>query len=156
MRQDGFTLIEVLITITIISILASILVPISNLAVQRSKEMELRQNLRTIRAAIDDYKKAFDDGRIKKNIGDSGYPVDLITLEQGVSDIKSPDGRKVRFIRRIPKDPFDEGHAVEPHETWGLRSYQSDPDAPMEGDDVYDVYSKAEGTAIDGTLYRDW
>lgn len=156
MRQDGFTLIEVLITITIISILASILIPISNLAVQRSKEMELRRDLRNIRTAIDEYKKAFDEGRVKRNVGDSGYPADLITLEQGVSDVKSPDGKKIRFIRRIPADPFYEGLAAEPHETWGLRSYQSDPDDPMEGDDVYDVYSKAEGTAIDGTLYRDW
>lgn len=157
MDQRGFTYIELVITISIIAILAAVIMPLSQLSVKRTKEAELKQNLRIIRTAIDDYKKVWDEGKIKKNIGESGYPPDLKTLVDGVDDASSAQsGRKIRFLRRIPRDPMSMDKEAAPEETWGLRSYQSPPDDPQEGDDVFDVYSKSEEEAIDGTFYRDW
>lgn len=157
MRQKGFTLIEVLITITILAILASAVIPLSQMSVKRNKELELRNNLRTIRRGIDEYKRAWDEGRIRKTVGESGYPPGLKTLVDGIDDAKSPQaGKKIRFLRRIPGDPLSKDTALPPEKTWGLRSYQSGPDDPEEGDDVFDVYSKNEDIAIDGTPYRSW
>lgn len=157
MGQKGLTLIELLITITILMILASVAMPLSFMAVKRAKETELRQNLRAMRGAIDDYKKAWDQGKVKKNIADTGYPPNLATLVDGVDDITSPQGgRKIIFLRRIPRDPMDNDHTKAPDKTWGLRSYSSPPDAPKEGDDVFDVFSMSAETAIDGTRYSEW
>lgn len=157
MGEKGLTLIEILITITIIAILASAVIPLSKMSVKRSKEMELRQNLRAIRTAIDGYKKAWDEGKIRKSVGDSGYPPDLATLEEGIEDASSAQsGKIIRFIRRVPRDPMNDDMILKPAETWGLRSYQSSPEEPEEGDDVYDVYSKSEDIAIDETPYRSW
>lgn len=156
MKHNGFTLIEVLVTITIITILASIVIPLSQVSIKRSKEMELRQNLRMIRTAIDEYKRAWDEGKIKRSIGESGYPPALKTLEDGVVNAQTPDGSRIRFIRKVPRDPLNGDSSAEPHETWGLRSYESPPDDPKEGADVFDIYSKSEEIAIDGTRYRDW
>lgn len=156
MKHNGFTLIEVLVTITIITILASIIIPLSQVSIKRSEEMELRQNLRMIRTAIDEYKRAWDEGKIKRSTGESGYPPTLKTLEDGVVNAQSPDGSRIRFIRKVPRDPFNGDSSAEPHETWGLRSYESGPDDPKEGADVFDVYSKSEEVAIDTTPYRDW
>lgn len=157
MGHKGFTLIEILITVTILAILASAVMPLSKMSVKRSKETELRENLRTMRKAIDEYKRAWDEGRIRKNAGESGYPPDLKTLVDGVEDAASPQsGKKIRFLRRIPRDPMNPETSAASHETWGLRSYQSDPEDPKEGDDVFDVYSRSDDTAIDGTLYKTW
>ncbi|MBW7956962.1 MAG: type II secretion system protein [Deltaproteobacteria bacterium] len=157
MDKNGFTYIELVITVSIIAILAAVIMPLSQLSSKRAKEAELRQNLRVIRTAIDDYKRAWDEGRIKKSIGESGYPPDLMTLVEGIEDAASPQsGKMIRFLRRVPRDPMAEDKDIGPEETWGLRSYQSPPDEPEEGDDVFDVYSKSEGQAIDGTYYRDW
>lgn len=157
MAEKGITLIEIIITITILAILASAIIPLSHMTVKRTKEMELRQNLRAIRTAIDDYKKAWSEGKIKKSIEDSGYPPDLRTLEEGVDDASAAQsGKKIMFIRRIPRDPMNEDATLKPAETWGLRSYQSGPDEPEEGEDVYDIYSNCEDIAIDGTPYRSW
>ncbi|MBI5599574.1 MAG: type II secretion system protein [Deltaproteobacteria bacterium] len=154
MDQKGITLIELLITVTILAVLASVVVPFSQMSVKRQKEVELRRNLRIIRNAIDGYKRAWDEGRVKKNVGESGYPPDLASLVSGVDDITSAEGRKIRFLRRVPPDPMSQG--MDPMRAWGLRSYESDFDSPEEGDDVYDVYSKSDEIAIDGTPYRSW
>lgn len=157
MDQKGLTLIELLITVSILALLASVVLPLSKMTVKRAKEAELKQSLRVIRTALDDYKKAWDEGRIKKSVGESGYPPDLMTLAEGVEDASSSEsGHKIRFLRRIPRDPMDEDKDMAPQETWGLRSYESDADDPREGDDVFDVYSKSEDKAIDGTYYKDW
>lgn len=157
MGQKGITLIELLITIAILAVLASVIMPLSEMTIKRSKEAELRESLRIIRTAIDGYKKAWDEGSIKKSVGESGYPPDLKTLVDGVEDAKSPvAGKKIRFLRRVPRDPMDGDKTKSGEETWGLRCYESEPDDPSEGNDVFDVYSKSEGTAIDGTSYRDW
>ena len=157
MGQKGLILIELLITITILAILASVIIPLSEMTVKRQKELELRRNLRIIRTAIDDYKRAWDDGRITKKVGESGYPPELQILVVGVNDIKSPEfGRKIRFLRRVPRDPMHPDKTLLPEETWGLRSYESEPENPRPGDDVFDVYSLSEETAIDGTLYNTW
>lgn len=157
MGEKGFTLIELLITITIVAILASIVMPLSEMSVKRSKEMELRRNLRTIRTAIDGYKRAWDEGKIEKEAGASGYPPDLLVLVEGVEDASSPEAdTMLRFLRRIPRDPMNDDKSLEPEETWGLRSYRSEPDDPEEGEDVFDVFSKSDGIAIDGTPYSSW
>lgn len=157
MGHKGFTLIEVLITVTILAILASAVMPLSKMSVKRAKETELREDLRTMRKAIDEYKRAWDEGRIRKNAGESGYPPDLKTLVDGVEDAASPQsGKKIRFLRRIPRDPMNPETSAASHETWGLRSYQSDADDPKEGEDVFDVYSRSDGVAIDGTIYKTW
>lgn len=157
MDRNGFTYIELVITVAIISILAAVIMPLSELSKKRSMEAELRQNLRVIRTAIDDYKRAWDEGKLKKTVGESGYPPDLKTLVEGVEDASSAQsGRMIRFLRRIPKDPMSTDTDVPAEETWGLRSYQSPPDDPQEGEDVFDIYSKSEEQAIDGSFYKDW
>lgn len=157
MGQKGLTLIELLITITILAVLASVALPLSEMSVKRSREVELKRSLRTIRTAIDEYKRNWDEGKIKKNIGDSGYPPDLKTLVDGVEDASSPvPGKKIRLLRSVPRDPMNKDKTISSEETWGLRSYQSDPNDPQEGPDIFDVYSKSEEAAIDGTPYRTW
>jgi len=145
-----------MITVAIVAILALGLVPLGELAAQRSKESDLRAGLRQIRTAIDAYKKAADEGRIERKADASGYPPTLDVLVQGVPDQKSPNRQLVYFLRRIPRDPF----AVEPElpaaRTWGLRSYDSPPDNPRAGKDVFDVYSLAEGKGMNGVPYREW
>jgi general secretion pathway protein G len=154
--QKGLTFVELLITVSILAVLASVIIPLSEMTVKREKELELRRNLRTIRAAIDDYKRAYDEGRILKKIGESGYPPDLMTLVEGVDDAKSPEGKTIRFLRRIPRDPLSPDKTLPPEEAWALRSYLSPPDDPREGEDVFDVFSKSEEIAIDGTPYSTW
>ncbi|MEE9614070.1 MAG: type II secretion system protein [Thermodesulfobacteriota bacterium] len=157
MGRKGWTFIELIITIAILAVLASVVVPLSHMSVKRSKEVELRRDLRMLRTAIDDYKRAWDEGRIIRKVDESGYPEDLMVLVEGIEDAKSPESdRRIRFLRRIPRDPMSQDIYSDPEETWGLRSYESDPDSPEEGDDVFDVYSRSEETAIDGTLYSSW
>lgn len=157
-RAGGFTLIEVAITAAIVALLAAIAMPMAELAVQRSKEQELRTDLRQIREALDAYKQAGDDGHILRKIGESGYPPSLHTLVEGVADAKNPDASKARlyFLRRIPRDPFNKDDSLSPEQTWGKRSYASPATAPREGDDVYDVYSLAPGVGLNGVPYREW
>lgn len=155
-RAGGFTLIELVITVAIIALLASVAMPLNELVVQRGKEQDLRRALRDIREAIDDYKQASDDGRIQKRVGESGYPPRLEALVAGVEDQKSPDKQMIYFLRRIPRDPFATEPSLPAAATWGKRSYASPPDAPREGDDVFDVYSLATGIGINGRPYREW
>ncbi len=152
----GFTLIEVMVTLVIVALLSTIALPMSELSVKRSREKELQSDLREMRTAIDAYKKAWDQGRIKTSIGKSGYPESLQLLVEGVDDITSPKKKKIYFLRRIPRDPFSTDLSLTPEETWGKRSYESSPDDPQEGEDVYDVYSKSPGKDLRGIAYRDW
>lgn len=155
--KGGVTLIELVVAVAVLAILASAVFPVARMMMKRVKENELRNNLRIIRKAIDDYKKAYDDKKIPQKLGASGYPKSLVELVEGVDDITSVEyGKKIVFLRRIPRDPFNDNMDLKPEETWGIRSYGSPPDDPKEGEDVYDVYSLSEEQAIDGTYYKDW
>jgi len=155
-RAGGFTLIELVITVAIIALLASVAMPLNELVVQRAKEQDLRRALREIRDGIDRYKEASDEGHITKKVGESGYPHNLEELVAGVEDAKSPKQERIYFLRRIPRDPFASDPSLKAAETWGKRSYASPPNDPSEGDDVFDVYSRAPGNGINGWPYREW
>lgn len=155
-RLRGFTLIEMLAVVTIVGILAVAAQPLAVWVHKRQREAELRQALRTLRGGLDAYFQAAKDGRITLKAGDSGYPPDLDSLVQGVPDAKDPQrGKRLYFLRRLPRDPLADA-ALPAAQTWGLRSYDSPPDSPAPGRDVFDVHSRAEGIAIDGSRYRDW
>ena len=155
-RARGFTLIELLIALSIVAVLSTIALPMTELAVQRNKEQELRSALRSIRNGIDAYRQAVDEGRITKIADSTGYPETLGLLVNGVTDLKNPNGEKIYFMRRIPRDPFFRDAAVPAADTWGKRAYASPPEDPREGNDVYDVYSLASGVGINGIPYREW
>ena len=152
----GFTLIELAVTVAIVGLLASIAVPTAEIVVQRNQEQELRQTLREIRRALDAYKQAVDEGRVVGKVGESGYPPNLKVLVDGVEDMRSPDKNKIYFLRRIPRDPLDSETDRQPEETWGLRSYASEPDDPAEGADVFDVYTRSAGIGLNGVPYKQW
>lgn len=153
----GFTLVELLATVVIVGLLASIAMPLAEVAVKRTKEQELRAALREIRSALDAYKRAVEEGRITSALQDSGYPPSLQVLVDGVVDAGSPDRkRKIYFLRRIPRDPLSADASRTAEETWGKRSYASPPEAPDEGADVFDVYSRAPGRGLDGRPYAQW
>ncbi|APA68200.1 type II secretion system protein [Janthinobacterium sp. SUN118] len=155
--QRGFTIVEMLVTVVLVSILASAAFPMAELAFQRDKEQQLRRNLREIREALDAYKQASDDGRVMRKADQSGYPPNLQVLQDGVPNAKDPDGAPIYFLRRIPRDPFFEKEDMRPAAaTWGTRSYASSAAEPKEGADVFDVYSTMEGAGINGIAYREW
>jgi general secretion pathway protein G len=156
MRARGFTLIELVITLAIIGLLTSAAMPLAELVAKREKEAELRSAVRNIRDALDAYRRASQTGHIKMEPGASGYPPDLQSLYQGVEDQMSEKKVNLYFLRRIPRDPFFPDGSVAAEETWGLRSYQSPPDDPQPGDDVFDVHSLSTGTGLNGVPYRDW
>lgn len=155
-RPQGFTLIEMLVTVTIVGLLSTIAFPMLELATKRSHEQELRDSLRQIRTALDSYKQAVDEGRIIEETKGSGYPPNLDVLVSGVVDAKSPNkSERIFFLRRIPPDPFaPEGEAS--NGNWGLRSYASSANNPRSGADVFDVFSRSEGTGLNGIAYRQW
>ncbi len=145
--EQGLTLVELIVTVVLLGILASAAIPVARFQVKRQKERELRYDLWQMRDAIDKYKDAADKGAIRTKVDSQNYPPDLQTLVDGV-DIQ---GKKVRFLRKIPVDPMTD------NTDWGLRSMQDDPDSDSwGGQSVFDVYSKSQGTALDGTKYRDW
>ena len=152
--RNGFTFVELVVVTTILLILASAVMPLAKVTVQRQREMELHRVLREMRTAIDKYKDAVDNGLIGSvdvKAGSEGYPPDLETLVEGVSVANDASGRKLKFLRRVPMDPITNS------KEWGLRSYTDKPDSTSwGGGNVYDVYSKSPGTALDGTKYRDW
>jgi general secretion pathway protein G len=147
--QAGFTLAEMVMVVALIALLASIALPVAKFNVKRQKEIELRLALRLMRNAIDEHKRLSDQGMIPLKVGGEGYPESLEVLVEGVDVVGQEVKRK--FLRRIPVDPMT-GEAE-----WGLRSYQDEPDSDnFGGENVYDVYTLSEGTAIDGTEYKDW
>jgi general secretion pathway protein G len=157
--KKGFTLVELLITLAILAVLATAIMPLAKVAVKREKEIELHRDLRIIREAIDAYKKLADEKKIEVEEDSEGYPPDLETLVKGVElkqEKTDEKGQKsgskiVKFLRRIPRDPMTDSF------DWGLRSYQDEPDKDIwGGENVYDVYTKSNATALDGTKYRDW
>lgn len=149
-RAAGFTLIELLITVMIIAILAGMAVPLAKNSIQRQREFALRAALREIREAIDKYKEASDRGYIQVKINTEGYPEKLEVLVEGVQLVGAVD-KKFKVLRRIPKDPMT--NSTE----WGMRSYQDDPKMnSFGGQNVFDVYTKSEGIALDGTKYKEW
>ncbi|MCZ8099504.1 MAG: type II secretion system protein [Burkholderiales bacterium] len=155
-RPRGFSLVELLVVLTIVAVLSMIGLPLAEIAKRRQDEEALRAALREIRSALDAYKRSVDEGRIERPAGGSGYPPTLDHLVIGVPDQKDPERRKLYFIRRLPADPF----AVDPRtpavQTWGLRSYASEPDAPRPGEDVYDVHSLSDQIGLNGRPYRQW
>lgn len=151
----GFTLIELIVSLALVALFATIALPLEELTVKRGKEAELRMALRQIRGALDAYKQAVDDGRIASSPGDSGYPKQLILLVEGIKDAKTQGGLPLHFLRRIPRDPFADP-TLRPEDTWGKRSYRSSYDRPEPGEDVYDVYSLNPDSGINGVPYREW
>lgn len=148
--QCGMTLLELIVATAILVILASAALPVSRIAIKRQKEVELREALREMRTAIDRYKDAADRGLIQVALGTEGYPPDLETLVTGV-ELATAKERKVRFLRRIPVDPMTG------RPDWGLRSVQDDPKSnAWGGQNVFDVFSRSTGTAIDGSRYAEW
>jgi general secretion pathway protein G len=146
-NERGLTLVELIVTVAILTILASAAVPVARFKVKRDRERELRRDLWEMRDAIDHYKDAADRGAFQTKVDSQNYPPDLETLVNGV-DVQ---GKKVRFLRRIPVDPMT-GKTE-----WGMRSMQDDPTSDtFGGQSVFDVYSKSQGTALDGTKYADW
>jgi general secretion pathway protein G len=153
-NQRGYTFVELLVVSAIVLILASAVMPLATVTATRQREAELRRALREIRTAIDRYKDAADLGQVSPlelRTGAEGYPPDLETLVEGVPAANDASGRKLRFLRRVPVDPMTRSR------DWGLRSYQDDPDATRwGGQNVFDVYTQSDGTALDGSRYREW
>ena len=153
-REQGFTFIELVIVTAILMILASTVMPMAQVTAQRQREVELRRTLREVRTAIDKFKDAVDQGQIpttELEPGNEGYPPDLETLVNGVSVANDASGRKLKFLRKIPIDPMTNTT------DWGKRAYQDKPDSQSwGGKNVYDIYTTYQGTALDGTKYRDW
>jgi general secretion pathway protein G len=156
MRARGFTLIELLVTLAILGLLSALVIPTAQVVVQRRQEQDLREALHDIRHALDAYKQAYDQGRIAKTLAASGYPKTLELLAEGVPDLQSPRHTKIYFLRRVPRDPFNTDSTLSDAQTWGKRSYASEPDQPREGEDVYDVYSLSEKAGLNGVPYKKW
>ena len=147
LQLRGFTMVELIVAMTILMILTAVAAPVVRVSIQRAKERELRRDLWEMRDAIDRYKDAADRGAFQTKVDSQGYPPDLDTLVKGVD----ANGKKMRFLRHIPVDPMTG------KDEWGLRSMQDDPDSDSwGGESVFDVYSKSEGTGLDGTKYKTW
>lgn len=152
----GFTLIELLVTLAILATLATLVIPVAQLQVQRTKEQQLRSALIDMRAAIDAYKKASDEGRIRREAGVSGYPKTLDILVEGVDDQRDPKRKKLFFLRQVPRDPFYEDASAPDADTWAKRSYASEAAEPTEGDDVYDIRSRSSLVGLNGIALKRW
>ena len=154
--SSGFSLMELVVTLSLLGVLALMVQPLAEATVQRQQEQALREALREIRTAIDRYRQASEQGLIKRKVGDSGYPPDLETLVVGVVNQTSPSGERLIFLRRVPRDPFNPDSRLSPNASWGLRSSTSPPDAPSPGADVFDVVSSAKGVGLNGVPYSEW
>ena len=153
-RDEGYSFVELLVVTALVAILASAVMPLARVAMQRQREAELRRTLREVRTAIDHYKDAADQGMIaatELRLGNEGYPPTLEVLVEGVRASGDATDRKLKFLRRVPIDPMTGS------KEWGMRSYQDRPDArSWGGQNVFDVFTTSEGTALDGTKYKDW
>lgn len=146
--QKGFTLLELIVAATILSILTLMALPLARITIQREKEKQLRQALWQMRDAIDRYKEAADQNKFQTKVDSMNYPPDMDTLVKGV---EAQGGKKIRFLRSVPIDPMTKS------KEWGMRSMQDDPDSDSwGGQNIFDVYTKSEGTGLDGTKYKDW
>lgn len=146
-RQHGFTLLELIVAATLLAILTMMALPLARVTIKREKEKQLRHALWEMRDAIDRFKDAADRGTFQTKVDSFGYPPDLDTLVKGIDQ----GGKKFRYLRSIPTDPMTNG------KEWGLRSMQDQSDSDSwGGQNVFDVYTKSEGTALDGTKYKDW
>lgn len=154
--RRGFTLIEMAVVVAIIGVLAVGVAPLAGHVQKRAQERELRQALRDIRGAIDRYHKAVEAGSVLRSADGTGYPASLKELTEGITDIRSPDARKLYFLRRLPRDPFFLDSRAPAEATWGLRSYASPADNPQPGKDVFDVYSLSSAIGLNGVPYREW
>jgi len=152
----GFTFIELMMSLAILGVLAAVAVPMAQLVSQRGKEQDLRLALSELRQALDAYKRASEQGRIERRVGESGYPKALHDLVQGVPDQRSPSRQPIYFLRALPRDPMHPDVQLPAAETWALRSYASPPDDPQPGDDVFDVHSQSERTGLNGVPYAQW
>ena len=149
-QSSGFSLVELIITVAIIAIIAGLAVPLARNSIIRAKEVELRRALREMRVAIDRYKEASDLGMIEVTLGTEGYPESLQIMVEGVPQIGAVD-RDLKFLRRIPVDPMTDTTE------WGLRAYQDEPDSQTwGGENVFDIYTRSGGIALDGTSYAEW
>ncbi len=162
-QPRGFTLIELLIALALVGLLSSVALPLYQMTTTRYKETQLREALRTIRNGLDAYKAAVDAGKIKVEAGDSGYPPTLDALTQPIeitpsTGVTMPDDKPKRFVilRRLPRDPFFPDAAAPATESWNTRSYASMPEDPQPGPDVFDISSKSDHVALDGSNYKDW
>jgi general secretion pathway protein G len=148
--QHGFSLIELIVTVTLIAIIAGLAVPLARNSIRRQQEVELRRALREMRVAIDRFKEASDLGLIEVTLGTEGYPEDLEILVEGVDQIGTVD-RRLKFLRRVLVDPMTNS------EEWGMRSYQDDPESnSWGGENVFDVYTRSNALAMDGSTYSEW
>lgn len=154
--MKGFTYVELLITLAIVSALSAMVAPVAQTQAQRAKEAELRIALRQIREAIDVYKRAVDAGRVERKLDETGYPRRLEELVEGVVDVRDPERKKIFFLRQIPRDPFHADTTGLASGTWGKRSYESEANEPKEGKDIYDVYSSSGAVGLNGVPYRHW
>jgi general secretion pathway protein G len=154
MKDKGFTFIELIIVSTMVFVLAAAIMPLTKVTMQRTREAELRRALREMRTAIDKFKDAADLGNVSPleiKAGSENYPPDLETLVEGVAAANDATGRKLKYLRRVPIDPMTKST------DWGLRSYQDDAKSTRwGGQDVFDVHTTSDGTALDGTKYKDW
>jgi general secretion pathway protein G len=155
-RSCGFTLIELVITLALLSLISLTALPIAEITKVRSNETVLRQSLRQIRVAVDQYKAEFDAGHIAKSAGDSGYPPNLETLTSPVPLINNPSRSVKVFLRNVPRDPFATDMSIPDAQTWGIRSYESSSVDPQPGADVFDIHSKSLKKGLNGIPYQRW
>lgn len=152
----GFTLIELMVALTLLALLATVAMPLTELVKRRADEAELRRSLVVLRSALDAYKAAVDEGRVERSADASGYPAELRTLVEGVEDKTSPGGARRYFLRRIPADPMCECDGKAPDEMWETRSYASDPASFSSGEDVFDIRSTSRKEGLNGIPYNQW
>lgn len=162
LQARGFTFIELVITLALIGLVSTLALPLAEVTATRLKEAELRQALRTVRAGLDAYKAATDNGSLKREPGASGYPPTLELLTQVLDLAQKPDAsgtlaaQRLVILRQLPRDPFNTDPTLAPEQTWNTRAYGSRSDDPQPGDDVFDISSKSSGIALDGTPYASW